>query len=86
MRAPTASFLRALLTPLTPARLLVTMSAAASHTLVLDSFCLKQFDDPEYTGTRVAYDKAAFEAKINELHVAGAPLVDGMPHRARTPD
>ena len=70
---------RALLTllkPLTPARLLVTMSAASSHTLVLDSFCLKQFDDPEYTGTRVAYDKAAFEAKVNALHVEGAPLVD----------
>ena len=66
-----------LLKPLAPARLLVTMSAAAGHTLVLDSFCLKQFDDPEYTGTRVAYDKAAFEAKVNALHVEGAPLVDG---------
>lgn len=59
-----------------PARLLVTMSAA-SHTLVLDSFCLKQFDDPEYTGTRVAYDKVEFEAKVNALHTEGAPLVDG---------
>ena len=61
--------------PLTPARLLVM--TAASHTLVLDAFCLKQFDDPEYTGTHVAYDKAKFEAKINALHTEGAPLVDG---------
>tara|TARA_B100000768_G_C11106833_1_gene301533 strand:+ start:29 stop:700 length:672 start_codon:yes stop_codon:yes gene_type:complete len=75
MRVPAS--LLTLLKPLTPARLLVTMSAASSHTLVLDSFCLKQFDDPEYTGTRVAYDKAAFEAKVNALHVEGAPLVDG---------
>ena len=53
------------------------MSAASSHKLVLDAFCLKQFDDPEYTGTRIAYDKAAFEAKVNALHAEGAPLVDG---------
>ena len=44
------------------------MSAASSHKLVLDAFCLKQFDDPEYTGTRIEYDKAAFEAKVNALH------------------
>ena len=72
-----ATPLRSLLKPLTPARLLVTMSAASCHKLVLDAFCLKQFDDPEYTGTRIEYDKAAFEAKVNALHAEGAPLVDG---------
>ena len=58
------------------ARLLLTMSAA-SRPLVLDPFCLRQFDDPDYTGTRVDFDKAEFETKINELHAGGAPLVDG---------
>ena len=54
------------------------MSAATSTpTFVLDPFVLRQFDDPTYTGTRVAFDKPAFEAKINELHAAGTALVDG---------
>ncbi|KAI9026141.1 hypothetical protein DFJ74DRAFT_663319 [Hyaloraphidium curvatum] len=51
-----------------------TMSAPQ---LFLDAFCLRQFNDPTYTGTRIPYDPAAFEAKVNELHAAGAPLVDG---------
>jgi hypothetical protein len=57
---------------------LLSMSAAAGPTFVLDPFVLKQFDDPEYTGTRIDFDKAEFEKKINAIHAAdGAPLVDG---------
>lgn len=44
----------------------------------LESFCLRQFVDPEYTGTQVKYDKEAFEAKINALYKDGkCELVDG---------
>ncbi|KAF0701289.1 Aste57867_8218 [Aphanomyces stellatus] len=44
----------------------------------LDAFCLRQFDDPNYKGTQVKYDKAAFESKINQLYNDKAcVLVDG---------
>ncbi|OQR88253.1 hypothetical protein THRCLA_10388 [Thraustotheca clavata] len=50
----------------------------AKKTFALDGFCLRQFDDVSYKGTRIAYDKAAFEAKINDLFDSGAcSLVDG---------
>ena len=52
--------------------------SAAAKTFVLDSFVLRQFDDPTYTGTRIEYDKAACEAKINDMYESGQhPLVDG---------
>lgn len=60
-------------------RLLSKMSAAGSKAkqMAIDPFVMRQFDDPTYTGTRVDYDKAAFEAKMNELHDGGQQLVDG---------
>ena len=60
-------------------RTVVTMSASSTkHQLVLDPFVFKQFDDAQYTGTKIDMDKPAFEAKINELYESGAhPLVDG---------
>lgn len=45
---------------------------------MLDPFCLRQFDEPEYTGTKIDFDKAEFEDRVNTIFVAGkAPLVDG---------
>ena len=59
-------------------RLLHTSMSAAKHDLVLDPFVLRQFDDPEYAGTRFDYDKTAFEAKVNEYYTSGSyPLMDG---------
>ena len=56
----------------------LAMSSSSTPTFVLDAFAFKQFDSPEYAGTRVDYEKAAFEAKINELYDSGDyPLVDG---------
>ncbi|ETV94608.1 hypothetical protein H310_11869 [Aphanomyces invadans] len=47
-------------------------------TFSLDTFALRQFDDPAYPGTIINYDKNAFEAKINEFFEAGeCSLVDG---------
>eukprot|EP00667_Euglena_gracilis_P028966 EG_transcript_37606 len=38
----------------------------AGHALVLDSFCLRQFDDPEYKGTRLTgVSKEEFERRVN---------------------
>ena len=46
--------------------------------MVLDPFVIRQFDDEKYTGTRIDYDKPAFEKKINEYYESGEyPLVDG---------
>ena len=67
---------------------LLSLSAASSRTrhstmasskmFNLDEFVLRQFDDPNYSGTKIAYDKAEFEAKINAMHASGKyPLVDG---------
>ncbi|KDO30605.1 hypothetical protein SPRG_04504 [Saprolegnia parasitica CBS 223.65] len=54
------------------------MASTTTKTFALDGFCLRQFDDPSYKGTHIAYDKAAFEAKINELYASDAcSLIDG---------
>uniref|UniRef100_A0A7S1XN97 Flagellar associated protein n=2 Tax=Phaeomonas parva TaxID=124430 RepID=A0A7S1XN97_9STRA len=56
------------------------MAMASTHELVLDEFALRQFNDrdPGYTGTKVSFDEAEFEAKINEAYDAGGKaLVDG---------
>lgn len=45
--------------------------------LRLDEFAHRQFDDPQYPGTRITtLDKAAFMAKVNSL-CGSAQLVDG---------
>lgn len=52
--------------------------SAVKPALVLDPFVLRQFDDPNYTGTRIEYDKDECQAKINEYYQSGDyPLVDG---------
>jgi len=53
-------------------------SVPARPAFVLDPFCLRQFDDPNYTGTTIEFEKEAFAAKVNEAFESGAhPLVDG---------
>jgi hypothetical protein len=46
--------------------------------LSVDPFCFRQFDDPEYAGTRIGMSKANFEAIAN-AHFEAHPgcLVDG---------
>jgi hypothetical protein len=46
--------------------------------LVMDDFCIRQFNNPGYTGTQVKYDIQEFENRINEFYRSGEyPLVDG---------
>lgn len=48
----------------------------------LESFCLRQFDDPAYTGTKISFDPQEFEDRINaafekkncQLHDGYAPF------------
>ncbi|KIY99232.1 flagellar associated protein [Monoraphidium neglectum] len=47
-------------------------------TFFLDDFAVRQWDDPNYSGTRISHDKADFVAKVHELFKqSGAKLVDG---------
>lgn len=44
----------------------------------VDRFCLRQFDDPQYMGTQIRFDKVEFERKVNEIYLArNKELVDG---------
>mmetsp|Transcript_12007 Transcript_12007/g.29295 ORF Transcript_12007/g.29295 Transcript_12007/m.29295 type:complete len:201 (-) Transcript_12007:247-849(-) len=54
------------------------MASASARTLVVDPFCFRQFDDPDYAGTRIAMSKAEFEERAN-AHFEANPgcLVDG---------
>lgn len=53
-------------------------STSTEKLLFMDQFCLRQFNDPNYTGTRVSYDPQVFEDKMNELvKQGGAKLVNG---------
>ena len=45
-----------------------------SNELVLDKFCLRQFNNADYTGTQVTYDTVAFENKVNEYYRNGYAL------------
>lgn len=43
----------------------------------LDPFAARQFDDPNYAGTRINFDKEAFAARMNELCSDESKLVGG---------
>lgn len=54
------------------------MAASGGNELVMDDFAMRQFTDPNYTGTKVDYDPEKFEDKVNEMfRAAGGKLVDG---------
>lgn len=53
------------------------MSLPHGDIFFLDEFAARQWDDPNYSGTRIQYDKAEFVAKIHDYHQNGCPLVDG---------
>lgn len=47
-------------------------------TFFLDAFAIRQWDDPNYGGTRISFDKAEFVSKVHELFKeSGCKLVDG---------
>ena len=49
----------------------------SGDTFYLDNFAIRQWDDPNYPGTRIDFDKAEFVAKVHEHYHAGSGLVDG---------
>jgi hypothetical protein len=53
-------------------------SLISGDTFFLDEFALRQWDDPDYGGTRISYDKSDFVARLHDAHMSGeAPLHDG---------
>ena len=46
------------------------MAAPQTKTFCVDPFCDNQFDDPDYSGTRIQFPKQEFENKINQLFEA----------------
>ncbi len=54
------------------------MANKMKRAIRLNSFAFRQFDDPSFTGTKIPFDKQAFEDKINQLFGSGqVRLVDG---------
>jgi hypothetical protein len=54
------------------------MSALISGNIFfLDSFAMRQWDDPAFAGTRMTGDKTDFVRRVHAHHAAGLPLVDG---------
>ncbi|KDO23190.1 hypothetical protein SPRG_09998 [Saprolegnia parasitica CBS 223.65] len=55
-----------------------TPKKPSSPSIVLDEFVMRQFDDANFRGTQVKYDKTKFEAMINKYYENGEyALVDG---------
>jgi hypothetical protein len=59
------------------ARQVRSMALISGDTFFLDEFALRQWDDPNYGGTRISHDKADFVARVHAAYKAGAPLHDG---------
>ena len=51
--------------------------SGTGHYLVLDSFAARQFNNPDYTGTKIVYSEVRFEKLVNQAYIDGATLVDG---------
>ncbi|KAK9904840.1 hypothetical protein WJX75_003595 [Coccomyxa subellipsoidea] len=49
----------------------------AGEMFFLDEFAIRQWDDPNYSGTRICYSKSDFVEKLHDLHAKGAELVYG---------
>eukprot|EP01040_Poterioochromonas_malhamensis_P009981 gene9983-10847_t len=56
----------------------MTSQDKSDRMFVMDDFCIRQFNNPSYTGTHVTYDIEEFEKQINDFYKSGKyPLVDG---------
>jgi len=54
-----------------------TRFSSEGNELVLDKFCARQFNNPDYTGSQIQYPEDGFEMQVNQYFKGGAPLVDG---------
>ncbi|EFN59411.1 hypothetical protein CHLNCDRAFT_137929 [Chlorella variabilis] len=48
-----------------------------TDTFFLDTFALRQWDDPEFAGARLSCDKQQFVQKVQAAYAGGQPLVAG---------
>lgn len=47
-----------------------------SMAISLDEFAFRQFDDPNYSGTKISFDKGEFEKKVNEYYAERKRIED----------
>jgi hypothetical protein len=63
---------------LSASKLSAAMSSGNNnHKLVVDAFCIRQFNNADYTGSQIHFPVEEFEKKVNEYFETGTPLVDG---------
>ncbi len=79
VRLPSTRACRLPSSPLRPRQLVraMTTSLLSGSTFWLDTFALRQWDDPDFAGTRIAHDKRDFVERVHAFHAEGAQLVDG---------
>lgn len=53
------------------------MATLAGDTFFLDGFAQRQWDDPDFAGTRISSDKAEFVRRVHAFHAEGYKLLDG---------
>lgn len=57
---------------------LVTNTVSEKQSIVIDNFCIRQFNNNDFPGTQIFYDVKEFENQINILFNSGQfPMVDG---------
>ena len=53
-------------------------TSSKGYELVVDPFCVRQFNNPSYTGSQINYSIEEFEKVVNEYYLTGNyPLIDG---------
>jgi len=54
------------------------MAELHGDTFFLDDFAIRQWDDPNYSGTRISFDKAEFVKRVHECYrESSSTLIDG---------
>eukprot|EP01024_Parvocaulis_polyphysoides_P069846 TRINITY_DN85845_c0_g1_i1.p1 TRINITY_DN85845_c0_g1~~TRINITY_DN85845_c0_g1_i1.p1 ORF type:complete len:236 (-),score=30.60 TRINITY_DN85845_c0_g1_i1:334-936(-) len=53
------------------------MSVYSSKTFYLDEFAIRQWDDPDYQGTKIQYDKQKFVEEVQKRYDEEQKLVEG---------
>eukprot|EP01026_Neomeris_dumetosa_P053412 TRINITY_DN4768_c1_g1_i2.p1 TRINITY_DN4768_c1_g1~~TRINITY_DN4768_c1_g1_i2.p1 ORF type:complete len:222 (-),score=20.24 TRINITY_DN4768_c1_g1_i2:565-1173(-) len=55
----------------------MSSNTAIATTFYLDNFALRQWDDPNYQGTRIQYDKIKFVEEVQKHYDEHGQLIDG---------
>jgi hypothetical protein len=63
----------------------LSIMTTAGEMFFLDEFAIRQWDDPNYSGTRICYSKSDFVEKLHDLHAkVGRALTVKLPGNVHT--